>query len=424
VLDAARAVALLLVITGHSLAWDVSAGSPTNVLGLRPGLVWLTWVFQILPLFFAAGAVANAGSWQRQPTVAGFLRRRMQRLATPALVYALPWTVILLIVAIWVPDAADVGRFLAQLVWFLGVYCAVVFAVPLTHRWTRRPVLTFALWGAVVIAVDIVRWNVAESVGWANLLFVWGLMHQIGYHLPRLRQAPRWLLATGAALALGAALTLALAGPYSSSLVSYDGDPERSNLAPPTLVLALHGVALILLLAAVWSPVERFLATDRRFVVIGGIGARGMELYLWHIPFVAITAGIAWLTGFPAQPLSALWWVTHVVGLAAIGTCAWLVAIPAGRASRALLTWADRGTVTNQGTASGTQRGWPIIVASVLLAIVLLNISTTGFGTWWGAGMLGLPSSSLLNAALLAGAWLVIGGGRNRQPPGRTSPDS
>lgn len=405
VLDAAKAAALLLVVVGHSLAWDVSSGTPTNVLGARPeSLVWLTWVFQLLPLFFAAGAVANAGSWARTGTASAFWRRRMLRLGAPALVYVTVWTTVLLALAPWVPSAADVGRFLAQLLWFLGVYCAVVLAVPLTSRWTRRPWLTLSVWAAAVLVVDALRWNVDGSFGWLNLLLVWGLMHQIGYHLPALRRAPTLVLVAGAGAALAAAIGLAVAGPYSTSLVSYAGDPEPSNLSPPTVVLALHGVALVLLLAACSAPLGRVLAADRRFVV-AAVGVRGVGLYLWHIPFVAIVTGVALGLGFPAAPLSALWWAAHGVGLVAVAGCAWLVAGLAGRADRAL-----------SGMARGTPARPAVVLAAVALPLVLLNVSVTGFGTWWGPSMvdqvsdgrLSAPTSALLNLALLAGTWLLL----------------
>lgn len=66
VLDAVKAIALLLVIAGHSLAWHVRPdGTAVNVLEDAHYLIVLTWLFQVLPLFFAAGAVSNMASLQR-----------------------------------------------------------------------------------------------------------------------------------------------------------------------------------------------------------------------------------------------------------------------------------------------------------------------------------------------------------------------
>ena len=68
VLDAVKALALLVVIVGHSLAWHTPGdGTAINVLERAPWLIPLTWVFQVLPLFFAAGAVSNAASLARCP---------------------------------------------------------------------------------------------------------------------------------------------------------------------------------------------------------------------------------------------------------------------------------------------------------------------------------------------------------------------
>src|SRR5690606_27413471 len=130
-----------------------------------------------------------------------------------------------------VVDAAlveDVGRFLAQLLWFLGVYAAVVVAVPWTTRWAGRPGLTLPAWFVVLVLVDVLRLTVVEPVGWVNLIAVWGFLHQLGYLLPALARVSSSLLAAGAAAALGAAALLALLGPYSTSLVTYASDPAPS----------------------------------------------------------------------------------------------------------------------------------------------------------------------------------------------------
>ena len=258
VLDAARAFALLVVVVAHSLAWDLSTTSPMSVLDLHPGAAGWTWSLQILPLFFAAGAVTNLGSWQRRPD--GFLSRRLVRLGVPALVYTAFWTAIGLPAALLVPGADLVGRFLAQLLWFLGVYAAVTAAVPWTVRWTARPVLSLGVWLAVIAVVDALRWNVHPTLGQLNLLFVWGFLHQVGLHLPALRRARPAVLLAGAASAVASAVGLAVLGPYSSSLVTYAADPEPSNLSPPTLVVALYGLGLVLVLAALWRPLTAVLS--------------------------------------------------------------------------------------------------------------------------------------------------------------------
>ena len=187
VLDLTKSFALLVVVVAHALAWDVSTGTPASILDLRPELAWVTWLLQVLPLFFAAGAVSNLASWSRTRDARRFWRRRVSRLSTPAVLYALVWASVLLPLALLVEPVEMVGRYLAQLLWFLGVYGAAVVAVPLTARWASRPVVTLAVWLGVIVAVDLVRWQVAPLLGWFNMLLVWAWLHQLGYSLPALR---------------------------------------------------------------------------------------------------------------------------------------------------------------------------------------------------------------------------------------------
>ena len=403
VLDAVKAFALLVVVIAHSIAWDVGTGTPASVLDLRPDIAWATWTLQILPLFFAAGAVSNLGSWSRRADAGAFLRRRLLRLGTPGLVYSGFWTALLLPLVLVVPLAELAGRFLSQLLWFLGVYAAVVAAVPWTARWTRRPVLTLALWTAAIVAVDALRWNVAPGLGWINLLLVWGFVHQVGYHLPALRRRRPALLVAGAVAAIGAAVALAVVGPYSSSMVSYAGDPEPSNMSPPTVVVALYGLGLVLALAALWPALTRLLAHDRLYLVVAAFGSRAVGVYLWHIPLVALVAGAAWGLGFAAAPLSPVWWGVHVLGFAVVLTGAWFVAGVAGRGDRALQRWG----------AARPRRPLPVLPFAVAVPLAVLSMSPTGFATWWGPGLLGVPSSSVLNLAVLAVGWwgLAVGAG-------------
>jgi hypothetical protein len=158
-------------------------------------------------------------------------------------------------------------------------------------------------------------------------------------------------------------------------------------------------------------------------------------LYLWHIPLVATVTGIALAFSFSSPPLSALWWGAHVLGLALIASGGWWLAGRAGRADRVLLAWADRGA--KPGPNSGAvARTWPIVVACGVLPVLLLNVSVTGFGTWWGEGVvaqvsggrLSLPFSSLANCVLLVLAWVVAsrgdGGGRSSGADRRGQPGS
>ena len=97
--DFLRAVSILMVITGH---WLVAApyyqdGTlvPGDLLELSPGTQWLTWLFQVMPIFFIVGGYANGVSLEsaerRGVKYGGWLATRLHRLVTPLLALLIGW---------------------------------------------------------------------------------------------------------------------------------------------------------------------------------------------------------------------------------------------------------------------------------------------------------------------------------------------
>ena len=66
--DFLRAVSILFVITGHWLItmahYDAATEALNPMLALEaiPWTKWLTWVFQVMPIFFIVGGYSNAVS--------------------------------------------------------------------------------------------------------------------------------------------------------------------------------------------------------------------------------------------------------------------------------------------------------------------------------------------------------------------------
>ena len=137
VMDAVKALALLLVIAGHSLAWTVTgSGSVINTLDAVPYMFPLTWVLQILPLFFLlAGAGLTRLAAARDSR--GYLVR-LTRLSAPALPLIAVAMVLALIAGVFAGQDAGraAGLLPVQLVWFLGVYLVLVAAAPLLVRFS------------------------------------------------------------------------------------------------------------------------------------------------------------------------------------------------------------------------------------------------------------------------------------------------
>lgn len=391
VLDAVKVAALLVVMAGHSLAWHVWDEQAGNVLQVQPGLAAVTWFIQILALFFACGAVTNAQALARTGDPGGWSAHRMRRLLGPVLVYATAFSAVLLPLAAVLGDpVVEAGKFLSQLLWFAGVYLVVVAAAPWTVRHQGRGFL--AGWLALIGAVDAVRLGALPAFGWLNLLLVWGWLHQVGYRLPDLRNAPRTRLLSGAAAALGVAVALTMIGPYSGSMITYAGDQKASNLAPPTIVVALHGLALILALAAAWRVLERILARPRLWAGVAILGARGLGLYLWHIPLVGAAAAAALLLGIELVPLSAPWWGVHLATAVVVIAGAWLLAGFADRALPALDRLPHRSTVRRP------------MALTAGAGIAVLFLSVTGFGSWWTVAFLGIPAGTPIVLGVL---WLI-----------------
>ncbi|MFC7582325.1 acyltransferase [Schaalia naturae] len=139
--DLLRVASLATVVCGHWLMAAVTAdGRVGNLLASLPGLQVLTWVLQVMPVFFFVGGFAHALTFRslrrRLPAgsvYAAFLHGRSRRLLVPTAVFVLVWTAAALAAALLGGDRGPVGaalRLVAQPLWFIGVYLAVVALTP------------------------------------------------------------------------------------------------------------------------------------------------------------------------------------------------------------------------------------------------------------------------------------------------------
>ena len=377
--DAVKALALGLVILGHGLAWTITPdGSAVNTLDSEAWLFPLTWLLQILPLFFLVAGERMA-ALASNPSADG-VRRRVSRLLTPTI----PLLLLTMLVAAVIPLLADAavasgaGIIPVQLLWFLGVYLAAIAVSPLLAR-LRTP-WHFALLLVAIGAVDLLRARVWEPAGWVNLLLAWMLFVALGMHLPRLRRVRRPLLAAGLVAALAAAIGLVIIGPYSAALISTDALPGISNLAPPTTVLVLAGIAQVTVLLLAWPGLERLLARNRVWVPVAVFSSRAMGMYLLHMLLLALCVGMVIASGLRPSALSAGWWALHAVVLALVIGPSWLltpVLMGSGGGSVALAQRLIPGDVAPR------LRRWPVapwLAAAGLAGLCLLLISESGLG--------------------------------------------
>ncbi|QUR67511.1 acyltransferase family protein [Mycobacterium spongiae] len=299
--DVARLAALVVVMFGHCALLlatiDAHGLRIGNLLGALPLLAPVTWLVQVMPLFFLAGGAAGAYGWHATGPSArswgSWLFTRAQRLCRPVFWYLAVCLIAALMVRVILGEdsSAAFGRECVALLWFLGVYLVVLAFVPaLTRLRTGRAVAVTAacLLGAAA-AADGMRLALGTPVaGITNVIIVWLIPMTIGVAYARRLINPRLALAA-AATALTAQILLAIAGPYEVSLV-VTGAERLSNVSPPTLLLGLQCTWMSCAFVAAAGAIRTWAARPRvwRVVAVGNAGA--MTLYLWHIPAIAVAA--------------------------------------------------------------------------------------------------------------------------------------
>ena len=329
-IDLLRSVAITTVVVWHwvftILVWRADGPHADNPIGYVSGLWSLTWVLQVMPLFFVAGGFVHARAWARDRGRAGawasFVKRRSIQLGVPALVLiavvAGAGTAIALLHAggdPWVPRAV---MLVLSPLWFLVVYMALVVTVPLWDRLDRR-------WGELVpialvvaaLGVDLIRFRFeVGAVAWLNMIFVWGAAHQVGWSWERLRNAPARFGHALVLIGFAGLVGLTNMGLYPRSMVGTTSAVDRfSNMGPPTLPI----VALLTFqIGLVIAHRERILELTerpriRRFVA--WLSKNAMPLFLWHtVGFAIFYALMRTIASVPEEP-SLTWWITRPLWL-------------------------------------------------------------------------------------------------------------
>lgn len=331
-IDFLRAGSILVVVLWHwaftILIWLPDGPRATSPLGFTTGLWMLTWLFQVLPLFFFVGGYVHLQAWHRArgETLRAFVWRNVRRLSVPALVLAGVW------VALGTALSAGlglewIGRAVLLVIsplWFLGVYLCLIALIPLWFAIARRfgPVAFVWMTGLVVIA-DILRFRVGwEAVGYVNMLLVWGLAFMAGFWWEALVRAPRQVDASLMWAGLFGLIGLVGSGLYPGSMVGVPG--ETSNMAPPTLcIVAL--LAFQVGTAEIARPgLSRWLERPgpSRFVEV--INRFAMPVFLFHTTGMAIGRGIiyAWNGRLAEATVPDLrWWLERPLYIAVSLVC-------------------------------------------------------------------------------------------------------
>ncbi|UCB56082.1 MAG: acyltransferase [Thiotrichales bacterium] len=329
--DFLRALSICAVVIGHWLmaAPYVADGElilTGNMLQSHPWTQWLSWLFQVMPVFFMVGGYSNGISWrsaQRDGRSYGaWLNGRLQRLVGPILPLLAIWVLLAIVGGQLGVDAymLKLGSQMALIpVWFLAVYIGVVVLVPLTYAaWQRFGLSSFWILLVAVVLDDILFLTGTRAVGWLNYALIWLAVHQLGYAwLEGRLGSSRWSLVWGGC-ALMVLMGLVRFGPYPLSMVSVPGD-DISNSLPPKLPMLLLGIAQCGLLLALERPARRWLSRLKVWTAAVLVNGMIMTVFLWHLTastlVIVIALSVVGDLGLAYEPGSGAWWLLRPVWL-------------------------------------------------------------------------------------------------------------
>lgn len=295
-IDGLRALALLAVPTGHWLLGGFTLSSDGAIhnaspLGTFAGLAPVSWVLQMLGIFFLVGGYASVLSYRRRKGSTGeWLKGRLARLGRPVLGVTAVWATLLPVLhfglGVPVDSLRTASTLVVQPLWFVGVYTVVTALTPYCVRVARR----LGVWAAApllasVAVVDFLRYGpYADAVpSWLSLLNIlpgWLFAYQLGvsWGEGRVTRRHAWALLLG-----GAALFTALLVwfGYPASMVGVPGEARTNSHPPSLLVLALaaaqSGAAILLR-----GRLGRLLKRPALWAPVVVVNLSAMTILCWH----------------------------------------------------------------------------------------------------------------------------------------------
>jgi surface polysaccharide O-acyltransferase-like enzyme len=335
--DFLRAISILAVVFGHWLMAglyvdDAGVLQRGDLIETQEWTHWLTWAFQVMPVFFLVGGYSNSVSWQRtlrkaEPGQTGvyrdWLAARVQRLIAPTFPVLLVWAVIAVVLT-QVGFPRDQIRMATEAalipVWFLAVYLLVTACTPLAMKaWKRWGWASFAIYIPLVLGVDYLRFAYGVPyISFTNFLWVFLAIHQLGFAWQEGRFKSQAFAGLWFAIGLVVLFSVTVYGFYPVSMVSApDG---FSNSLPPTFALLALGVVQVGLVLALEPLGRRMLDSVRVWTATVLMNGMIMTVFLWHLTAFVLVMTFVWIAlggiGLGSVPGTSEWWVTRPMWLA------------------------------------------------------------------------------------------------------------
>lgn len=350
--DFLRAASITAVIVGHwmiaTFYYSDGVVESGQLLTTHPQTQWLTWLFQVMPVFFIVGGYANAVSLEsarkKNLGYAEWLAARLHRLVAPLLLLMIVWAGIALVMNLLGAQPSSI-QFASQAAiiptWFLAIYIAVAILAPLTYQfWRRFGFLSFVAFAVFAAIVDVLFFVFELGwPSWSNYFWVWLAVHQMGYAWRDGRAGGPARLLAYAVVGFAALAILIFYGPYPLAMVG-SPDPDVSNTLPPKVTLIALGVFQFGVLLSLEKPMRRLLDGLRLWTATVLVNSMIMTVYLWHISvmilLVAVLTALSGI-GLGIEPGTEAWWFTRpvwILVLAALLLPVSLLLSPMERVSR------------------------------------------------------------------------------------------
>ena len=403
-------------ITGIVLAESLLAFTMRGTA--EPGWVWpLTWLLQLVPLFFFAGGHANLLAWRACRQAGGgytdYLVDRIGWLIRPTLAFVIAWLVIPLSLELLrapEPAVAAFSRLIVQPLWLLGLYVVVVAATPLLHRLHRAaPIGTPLALLAGVVGLGLLNGSLAAHAG--GVLVAW-LFAQLSFHYAdgRLWRLPRWALLAVAAGAFAGLIAITTLG--TEPLLQLAEPSPYAAFAPSALGVLLIGVAQVCLTALPREPKLRTVAASRPARAVAVVRAAPMTAYLVYLCAMLLLEGIVGVARRAGVTTDGFEWLTEPRTILALG----MLAMPTLLA----FLWFERRTAAPAPVpadeeamerSSGAVRVDTVAAGLGVLygALGVLGFAVTGLGGWSETSVLfGLPIDPMANLIHLLLGWYLL----------------
>lgn len=324
--DFYRAVAMGAVALGHWAAIALTVDGDGNLIGgnaleQAPFLAAISWLFQVMPLFFVVGGFSSAMSLdahnRRNGRPQDWVAARLRRMLAPTAILAATWLALLVMGGLaGVGSLIITGAVAAAIpLWFLANYTVDTAIAPyLLPRFRRNPGLVAGAGVTLFLALEGARFAGVPHLPQLNWVLGWLLFQMAGF---------AWrdgLLPTGKKLLVGAGALWLLAvaavtvGPYPVSMVHFPGIGDLSPTHPPSLALMLFGSAYSATALAAAPRISRRLArpsSAKAWALVVAANGVAMSVYLWHFTAAVAAGGVLYLGGWlpTAAVGSGAWWL-------------------------------------------------------------------------------------------------------------------